>query len=300
MTVQAIIDRLYRTYLEPPTYQPARCWLQNTVSSTTQDTFQLGAFSVPEDKELLRNGILIEAGQELLTVRGVDDPSLPTPTVTVERGSYGTEPATYDPDTEIRLSPMFSKASAFEAVRDNIITLHPKLFTIDIEHVSPVGPAVYPCHDGLAISVESAWPFEGMTNIDVTVKIVEHHPIVGGRAYIASGWAGDLWIRYRRRMGVATDVTDTLESIGMDAVWSNIVTAGAAADMMAGRDIPASHTDYVSKIIEPEMVPVGTKQSLAVGLRRYRDYLIEGFASEMKAEYKPVVRRRSPFKAGRV
>jgi hypothetical protein len=300
--MQALMDRLYRTYLEPPTFQPARCWLVGAIATTTEQSFQLGTFSVAEDKELLRNGIVIEVGSEQLIVTAVDDPTLAQPTVTVERGAYGTTATAHTLPAEVKLSPLFTKQTAFESLRDNIVSIHPKLFTIDVVHLSSVAPHVYPCTDDLAISVISAWPFEGTYGtMDITAQVVDYHPRTGGRAFITAGWAGDLWIRYRKRMGVATDLTTTLASIGFEDVWSSVVMAGAAADLMAGRDLPESHVDYVSKLIESETVPVGTKQSLAVGLRRYSSFLLEQFASEMKAEYKPVAVRRSAFrKSGRI
>jgi len=301
MTVQAIIDRLYRTYLEPPNFQPARCWLTANVTTTTQGTVQIGTFAVPEDKQLLRNGIIIEVGTELMIVKGVDSVSVAAPTLTVSRGAYGTEAQVHTMPVEVKLSPIFTKQSAFEFVRDNILSCHPRLFTTDIQYLAPVAVGVYPCNDPLAISIESATPFEGTMGLDVTGEIVEYHPMTGGRAFILAGFPGAMWIRYRRRMGVATDPSDTLASLGFDSVWASVVMAGAAADLMAGKDLPSAHVDYISKLIESEAVRPGTRQSLAVGLRRYRNTLLDDFSTEMKADHKPVVKRRSPFrKVGRV
>jgi hypothetical protein len=300
--IQSVIDRILHTMLEPPTYQPIRAWLIADVTTVGQDTVQLGNFSVAEDQQLLRNGIVIELGYELMLVKGIDDVNAASPTLTVERGAYGTEAATYVVGQEIRLSPLFTKQSVFEAVRDNIITLHPRLFTVKVEYAAQVSPGIYACSDDLAISVESAWPYEAsFGTMDITADIIDYHPTTEGRAFRAAGFVGNLWIRYRRRMETATATTDLLDDLGVDEAWVNIIMAGAVADVIVGRDVPETIVDWISKSIDTEAVPVGTRQSLAIGLRRYRDYLIDGFSREMTAEYKKVAVRRNPYrKVGRL
>ena len=300
--IQSVIDRILHTYLEPPTYQPIRAWLAADVLTSTQDTVQIGTFSVAEDRELLRIGIVVELGYELMIVKGVDDVSAALPILTVERGAYGTEALTYSIGQEVRLSPLFTKRSLFDAVRDNIITLHPRLFTVKVEYATQVSPGIYACNDDLAISVESAWPYEAsFGTMDITADVIDYHPTTEGRAFRAAGFVGNLWIRYRRRMDTATDVTDLLDELGVDEAWVNVIMAGAVADVIVGRDVPETVVDWISKAIDTEAVPVGTRQSLAIGLRRYRDYLLDGYAKEMTAEYKKVAVRRNPYrKVGRL
>lgn len=300
-TIQTVIDRLFREWLEPPTRQPIRCYAV-TAMTTSDDTLQLGTFSVYEDKQLLRNGILLEVERELMVVKGIDSVGSEQPIVTVERGAYGTEIVAHDADVQVKISPDFTQHSTFEAIRDNIISLHPELFTIRVAHVPMVAPGIYPCDDPLAISVESAWPFDGnMGTLDITADVIDYHPMTEGRAFRTAGFVGDMWIRYRRRMGVAESVTDELEDLGIEPVWTTMLMAGAAADLMAGKDLPETIVDWVTKMIDSEAVPAGTRSSLSVGLRRYRDYLLAGYSSEMKAEYKPKAVRRSPFrKVGRL
>ena len=294
--IQSVMDRLYRMYLEPPVYQPMRCHLVNTVSTTTDQTFQLGSFAVAEDKMMLRNGLVLEVGDEMLIVQSVTALTAASPSVTVARAQYGTTPSTYTPGTEIRMSPLFPKLSSFEAIRDNIISLHPKLFTVREARVVPVGNGIYPCDDPLAVSVQSAWPFGGAGAKGYAARIVDYHPLTGGRAFVSSVNT-ELQIRYTRRMGVATSLTDDLDDLGVEDVWVPIVLAGAAADLMVGRDLPETVVDWVTKIADSEAVRVGQRQSLAINLRAYRDYLLNSYSSEMQSEYKPVVVARDPFRS---
>jgi hypothetical protein len=90
-------------------------------------------------------------------------------------------------------------------------------------------------------------------------------------------------------MGNVTSESQTLEEIGMDARWVGIVMVGAAADLFAGRDLPASQVEWVSAVLQAENIEVGTRASLSVGLARYRQLLLERAQAEMQAEYKIVV-----------
>jgi hypothetical protein len=144
-------------------------------------------------------------------------------------------------------------------------------------------------NDDLAVEVVSVWDGSFSRQRDVNAKIVDYHPAVGGRALLSNVPLGDLWVRYRRRMGNVTSESQTLEEIGMDARWVGIVMVGAAADLFAGRDLPASQVEWVSAVLQAENIEVGTRASLAVGLARYRQLLLERAQAEMQAEYKIVV-----------
>ncbi len=106
-----------------------------------------------------------------------------------------------------------------------------------------------------------------------------------------------MWFRYRRRMGKAKAETDELTALGMDERWANIVLTGAAADLLVGRDLTASQTEWVKSVLEAETIRVGTRMSIGGGLRQYRNNLLNEAAKEMRAEYKPKVRMRDPMKS---
>ena len=95
-----------------------------------------------------------------------------------------------------------------------------------------------------------------------------------------------MWVRYRRRFGDAADETATLASLGMEERWVNIVMVGTAADMFAGRDLPASETRWVEAVLEAETIPVGTRSQLARQLLQNKEHLIKQAQKEMRAEYK--------------
>jgi hypothetical protein len=115
-------------------------------------------------------------------------------------------------------------------------------------------------------------------------RIVSYHPLTGARALLTGGNSGVIWMRYRKRMGVAESEADVLADLGVEDSWINIVMMGAAATLMAGRDVPASQTEWIAATLEAENISVGTRMSIAGGLRQYRNILLNDASAEMKAE----------------
>ncbi len=293
-TVQAVMDRLRRTWLEPPDYQPAATLLAANITDSATSLI-LDAFLIAEDEELVRSGAVIEIGSELIRIIGYDQS---TRTCTVQRAKYGTTAVAHSTGDFVRLSPSFPTLSIFEAVADSIVTLYPSLFTVRTVNVVPVNYRVAGIDDDLAVDVVRIFAEgENTTNFGVMGEIVDFHEEVGGRAVIAPALPGNCWVTYNRRMGAATATTDTLADLGVEDRWVNIVMAGAAADLYAGRDLPASHTEWAGAVLQTESIEVGTRFQLAAALRAYRGQLLKDAEAEMKAEYRTRVRRRSPFGA---
>jgi hypothetical protein len=281
--VAAIIERLYRTYLYPPDARPAQCFLNTDDLSSTNRAVFFKQFVLPEDEELVAVGTIIEIDSELMQVVEYDPNTLGA---TVNRGVMGTEAvahSTVGVEQPIILSPPYPRLSVFNAVADNIITLYPRLYTVTAGSVSSVMGGVCAVDDALAVEVVEAWEDGGTQGIDA--KMVDYHQAVGGRALITNVRVGQVWIRYRRRFGDAQAETDTWESLGFEERWANIVMAGAAGDLFAGRDLPASHTEWVGAALQAETIPVGTRSQLSRQLLTYKEYLITQAQKEMRAEY---------------
>lgn len=292
-TINDVMHRIRRTWLEPPDYQPAGTLLEGAILDT-DTTIQLGAFMIPEDEQLVRVGSILEIELELIRVLEYNQA---TRSAVCERGVYGTTAASHAINTFIRLSGSWSSQSIIEAISDSIIGLYPRLFTVGVEHTSSVNGNVAPLSDDLAVEIISIWPdgYGYGFNIGIEGQIVEYHPAVGGRAVVTHGNHGNIWVRYKRRMGAVSDITDTLEDLGVEERWVAAIMAGAAADLYAGRDIPSSFTEWVGAALEAESVPPGTRFQIASALRNYRDRLIHELSNEMSSEYRPTVEMRSPF-----
>ena len=292
-TIADLIERTYRTYLYPPDYEPAMV-LTTTAMDAIDDpvSFDIGDFHVPEDEQLIRMGSLFEAGSEL--IRTTDWDSI-AKTVTGTRARRGTTIAAHPSGTELTLIPSYPRLSVFEAVRDNITMLSPRLFTVSQDYLAAVTDRVAPMEDELAVSVIEAWPDSLDNTVSVHARIVDYHPAIGGRALITNLNTGAIWIRYKRRMGVPLLESETIADLGIESVWELVIMIGVAADLLVGRDIPQSQAEYIGAVLQAENIPVGTRTSIAVGLGRYRDMLLDRFAAEMTNEYRKGVRMRSPF-----
>jgi hypothetical protein len=72
----------------------------------------------------------------------------------------------------------------------------------------------------------------------------------------------------------------------MEERWVNIVMAGAAADVFAGQDLSASHTEWVGAALQAENIPVGTRSQLSRTLVAYKEHLLLAAQKEMRAEYR--------------
>ena len=292
-TIADLIERTYRTYLYPPDYEPAMVEVTSTINDSSDPvTFTLGEFVVPEDEELMRLGLLVEVGAELFRTTGYVSAS---GTVTAKRAQRGTVIAAHAIGDYLTLTPTYPRLSVFEAIRDNIIMLSPKLFTVSNDNLVQVSERVAPIDDDLAVEVLSVWAESWGSTIDHHARIVDYHPLTGGRALVTNLVMGSLWVRYRRRMGIITAETDELEDVGVEEVWSTIIMAGVAADLLVGRDLPQTQADFIGSILQTEAITPGTRTSIAVGLARYRDVLLERFQQEMKVEYRVKVRMRDPF-----
>ena len=280
-TVGAVIDRLFLQTLTPPDAQPALVALDGAISDS-DTTLAIGTFAVPEDAVLLRQGTVLDMGLESMRVTSYVPGAS---TMEVERGIYSTVRTAHTDGDQLIMSPVFARSTVFQAVADNITTLYPTLTSTESENFVSVGYGIFPVIDDLAVEVIQIWE-GGMAEalIPLEGSFVSFHPLTGGRALIVETPSGVVWCRYRRRMGVATSEADLIGDLGVDDRWVNIILAGAAADLMSGKDVPAVHTEWVSATLEAENIRVGTRLSIAGGLRQYRNILLTDAGNEMIAE----------------
>jgi len=296
-TVRDLSNRLLRTMLTPPDKQGIQVSIVVPIGAIDA-TIALGDFTVAEDAALMRQGSILEADEELMRVIGYD-PS--THVVEVLRAQYSTTPVEHEMPLFINMNPSYPMQSIFEAIRDNIIQLYPRLSSMrtvtptrEPDHSSFQGSYVWSIDDPRAVSVVETFIRGSKTAIDLDARIVD---IDGVKVLVTNGRASDIDVRYRRNMAMATSMDDDLFDLGLEEVWAVVVMVGAAADLVAGRDIPAAETDWIGKALEAENIRVGTRASLSVGLARYRELLIDRFSREQKGQEtsKPKVHIADPF-----
>jgi len=284
-TIRNTCDRLLRTMLTPPDFQQIQVALSTPILDATDGTVSLGDFMISEDEALLRQGSLVEAGLELMRVHDYDPQ---TRVIQVARGEYSTPMSGHDTPLLLNLNPSYPLYSIFEAVRDNIVTLYPRLSSVrEVEAHGLTDLYGYPdkfkfdIDDDLAVGVVETFSWMTRQPTDVDARIVE---IEGKKVLILDQPEERIMVKYRRKMGRALDMDDTLASLGVNDEWVAVIIVGAAADLMAGRDIPAAQTEWIGQALEAENIRVGTRGSISVGLARYRELLIDRLSREEKAQ----------------
>jgi hypothetical protein len=294
-TVGDLINRLYRTWLYPPNRQPATSVLASSMTTADPDTLALTAFVVPEDEQLMRVGSIMEVGSELMRVESWDTATL---TGTVSRGKYGTTPTVHASGADMILGPPYPRQTVFEMVGDQIQSLYPRLYTVDVALLTETAVGVAAIEDNLATEVIELW-LDNQTHMpDFNGRIVEYHPSVAGRALLMNRSAGSVWMRYRRRMARPTTEADELKAdCGVEDMWAIIIMAGVAADLFAGADLSESHVEWVQSVLQAENISVGTRAGLSGALLQYRDLKLREAQKEMRGEdaNKIRVHRRSPY-----
>jgi len=288
-TVGDVIDRIFRSYLEPPNQQPAMTRLGASLTDSATSV-TLSTFEVPEDEELLRQGTVLEIDSELVKVEAYT-----SPTATVRRGMLGTTATAHANGAYVKLAPPFPRIDVFNSVKENIVLLGSRLYTVRTVYMGLD-------HGGIAPVEASAvsprwWQPESVPDTRITdCMIIDYHPQVGGRAFAVPGWVGGGYGTYRRRMLAPTSEADTLDELGVEDVWVPIIMVSVAADLLVGRDIPKSQTEWISQALEAENIQVGTRTRLAGALRNYRNILISDFENEMAIEYRPTMAFSDPFR----
>lgn len=286
--MRTLVNRAFRTYLEPPNARAGYGKLDGPiVAADTTLVVDPTSFAIPEDEELMRQGILLELESELVEIQSYDQF---TGTCDVERAKEGTVAGDHADRISIKISPEFSRQSVFDALADNIVMLFPSLHTVGETLVE--GGAVAALDDPLAVSIIEAWHGANGHGSSVSGRIVSFHPEVDGRAVVFDGWGGSAWVRYRRRFGSATSEEDTFEELGLDPRWANIAIIGACADLFIGADLEAAQVDWVANVLSAENIQIGSRAQVAGAMLRYREVLMDRAKTEMRSEYKTTMRFR--------
>ena len=291
-TVRQLVDATYRMWLEPPDYQPPVCFLGEDIAATDTE-FTVGNFALAEDEQLLRSGVLLEVGTELIRVVAYDPVER---VVTVRRGELGTVSDPHPEFSPTKISPPYPRLDVFRSVSHNIGTLSPPLFTVRNQRLMETGPGVAPLDDPLAASIIEITR-DSRDQVPVgSFDLVDHHPDTGTRSVLVPIGTGDFWVRYRRRVAAPLTEDDTLTALGMEDLWAPAVIAGAAGEVMMGTDLPRTSTEWVTQVLEASNIAIGKRQEVGFSLIQYREMLIERYRREMTQEYRSISSVRvSPF-----
>lgn len=283
-TVGEVIDRVYRSYLLPADDQPAQVQLSGSVDDATTSWVYDDAMLAADEQELLGPGQIVEAGGEQALVTAVDTG---TSTLTVVRGANGTTPTSHADGDLLLLSPGFPRQTVFDAVADHIVALHPWLHTtrsvavtssdtyaeVPSDTLEVVDYLYLDGDDWVSGSVVLRDPFPPST----TGKAVQFHGVPAGKS-------GHLL--YRGGFERPESEDQQVFSLGVaEEQWIRIVEVGAAAQVLAGRELDTAQQSYLAEQLRAEGYPPMTALRQASGLWQTRDRMLQDAARRQRAQH---------------
>jgi hypothetical protein len=294
LLMSTVIDRLYREWLTPSDLQPVQVSLDVTVTDTatalTLDTDMMA----PDEVAIISPGTVVEIGLEQMLVT-----SFAAGTAVVRRGHAGTTAVAHTSGELVVFAPRFSRQSAFDAVADEVVSLHPRLWGRSIETFNQSGGAPedvdYTAIDVAAVSWLNQDYFQTGTG-----QIISGWPSSNtGRALIVSGVPSgyDAIVTLKHEIPRPTALTDDLTGTGFRLVgqWAAIVILGAAARMAGYIDTTRLTVDWAANAEQTALAPAGTATALHRRLSQMKEEHLRSAERRQQAEYPAVVSYNDPF-----
>ncbi len=321
--ISGLIDRVYREYLEPMDDVTSYTTLDTGVNDSITTLEFAGALLTQEEEDAMDAGTIIECDTELMRCVSLDTVNNQ---VTVVRGVRGTTAAAHTAGALIKIAPPFPRQVVFDAVKDQINNLFPTLFAVNTQSITTgtgytlIGDYSSPGTHNYIVSILSAISqytdfsvgsdTTGINFAPVTSSLVElPNPFTytdsdgvsrtitystGPSVVHAIQFAGissghTAHVTFKKKFIEPTAETDTLATIGLEQEYEPIIMAGVAAQMMAGRDIPAATSDYISDQMSLSSYPVGSSNSVRNSLLQYQQLLINQARKYLRAKYPEAV-----------
>ena len=328
-TVGDLVDRIFREYLEPADAVESYSYLTGAISTTTQTTFNYeeDMFS-SEEEDALGAGAIVEIGQELMFSKSLN---VVTNEVTVQRGARGTTATTHDAGSIVKITPAFSRKNVYDAVSDQIKNLYPTLFATEtLELIASTGYKLLGNHGSnqdtynylitplKAISQYTDWQsgsdetglkYQGVaiemidlpnpfvytddTSTQRTKTYTSGPDVVHAVQFVGISAGHTVYVTFKKKFIEPTNEDTTLASIGLETEYEPIVMAGAAAQMLVGKDIKQINAAYITDQIAVQNAPVGSSNTISSSLLRYQQLLIQQARSNLRSKYPEPVQLNS-------
>ena len=320
-TIGNLVDRIYREYLEPNDDIQSFTVLTGALAAdTTDNTINYNNdYLTTEEEDALSAGAFIEINQELMMVVSLNTAA---ETITVKRAARGTTLAAHSIDDDIKVNPPFPRKVVYDAVVDQINNLFPTLFAVETVSVTSsdgytlLGTYDSPGTNNYLISVLKAisqyTDFSagsdqtGIIFQPVSVELIElPNPFtytddngtertitytsgpnnVKALQFYSIQQGHTVYVTFKKKFVEPTAESDTLATVGLEDEYESIIMAGVAAQMIAGRDIPAATTEYITDSIQASVYPVNSSSSIRNSLLQYQQILIQQARKNLRARY---------------
>lgn len=239
---------------------------------------------VVEDARQIDRGGFIEIDQELMAVNSA---SADSGTVTLHpwgRGERGTTPAAHAEGAKIVASPRFPRSTIAASIKRTVASMYPDLYQVRVDETSlySAGRAAYelPYDADSVISVSyelpgpsREWQRISRYRVDNNANpedfstgksITFHQYILPGRP---------IRIAYRAGFGEFQGENDSLEAIGLQSRWADLIVYGAAGNLVLSMEPSRLQSDAVetqerAEGVQPTQATAVSRQLLGMFKQR--------------------------------
>lgn len=317
--IGGLVDRVFREYLEPADDLNSYTALDTGINDSVTTISFNSDLLTQEEEDVLDAGTLIEINHELMYCTDLDSVNN---NITVVRGARGTTAAAHTAGDLIKIAPAFTRKAVFDAVCDQIKNLYPTLYAVEtVETTSGTGYTLLGSYDSpgtnnylvtpiKAISQYTDWAagsdqtgltFKGVavelidlpnpftytdsTGTERTITYTTGPSVVHALQFAGIASGHTVYVTFKKKFIDPTAESDTLTTIGLEDEYEPIIMAGAAAQMLSGRDIPAATSDFITDQLAVATYPVGSSSNIRNGLLSYQATLIDQAKKDLKARY---------------
>ena len=296
-TIENLIDRTFREYLEPMEDMVSYTVLSGALSTSDTSVGFNGDLLSIEEEDALDAGTIIEIGQELMICTELN---VVTNSITVTRAARGTTATTHDAGDVIKITPQFPRVNVFNAVKDQIENLYPTLYAVETQTISSaVGyVALVGADDNRIVAPlkavsqyqeldagnQTTVQFRGvaMELIDVPTSVTASGKVV---QFSGVSTGVNVHCTFKKKFGEVSLETTTLADVGLETEYEPIIMAGVAAQMIAGKDIPTYTSDYITEQMAVTNYPVNSSSNIRNSLLQYQQVLINQARKDLRARY---------------
>ncbi len=287
MTVEDIVDRVYRRYLTPAFDQPIGSTL-GAAMTESGTSMTVAPFDSLEYADSLDRGAIIEVGYELMrVVSSVDVDAEDDPIqVTVARGVMGTTAAAHAIGDEVSVAPQFPRHDVWLAVAEEVEALHPDLWTVNTMSWSQ---PPYTLPDDYVGTVDIL-----LNGYQSPAGRIVNSP-TGQTFHLPGSFVGEVTLTYAARPIRPTDPSDVLADLNVEDRWADIVAIGAAVQTLTGQNTSDLRADYLTEVGETQITEGVDPQGIETSLRRARAIKLNEERRRLRANTPTHIQMRHPL-----
>lgn len=253
------------------------------------------------------DGSLISIENEIMLAYDIDGPGK---SMTVLRGQLGTTAASHASATVIEVNPRFPRAFIIDALKDEVrswkkiykvasasFTVTANSYVVDLTSTYASAHGVIDVQYSPQFAGQGSWKSAGFTALSgmKLVRSADSDDISSGFGLHVPGgfpYSGEIRVLFAMPFTTTswTEATDVNSTVGLDASMEDIAPLGAAARLIAPRDIRRLDMSAQGEPDRPDGVQPGQALSVAANLRKLADDRIGQEAQELYAKYPVKIR----------